>query len=130
MKSVEAAMSIFALWALIRATTAQQPAAGVQMYENECYGSPIGGWYNVYGLNNGAIGNFPGGHFMNTVDDCGEGNCMQVVFDNEPNGCYSYIYTVGSGCTNINTGFEPNELVVWCLPCDQLFPTGRNDDCN
>jgi hypothetical protein len=102
--------------------------ASLTLYDNECYGAITGGPYTAgLGGIDGGI-QFTGGHFMSTGDGCGADYCMTASFlDNSQ--CKGYFYKLGSGCTNINVGFQPIEFDFECAPCDQ-FPVGPFNPCD
>lgn len=103
----------------------------VYFYENECYGprlpdpNPVEvangqpNQCNTFDSWNGGCYTFPGGaHFIETGDACGPGACMVVQFYSDAicaNGFYPM--KVGSGCYNINTGYEPRTYQALCVTC-------------
>lgn len=90
----------------------------LQFFENECYGDVIiglevdsGTWCLAYP---------DGAHFVETGDGCGEGYCLVMEYY-DSGACdvnLGYREVVGSGCYNINTGFQPVAYTANCLVCD------------
>lgn len=69
---------------------------------------------------------FPGGHFIDVNDACGPGNCFAITYSDECNACLVYY---GSGCYNINLGYEPTIFGAWCEPCDDIPSAKCANDC-
>jgi hypothetical protein len=104
------------------------PVANLTLYDNECYGDIIDGSYTSYLGEAGGGWPFPSGHFMSTGDGCGESSCMGVSYDDITQ-CKGYYFQVGSGCKNINVGFQPRSLNLHCVNCDS-FPEGPYNSCD
>jgi hypothetical protein len=101
--------------------------ASWQFYENECYGSPAGekAWdMTVIGISDHYT--YPGGHFIEVGDACGLGNPFAITYNGECNSCLVYY---GSGCYNINLGWEPTNFMAWCESCSEIPTALRANDC-
>lgn len=103
----------------------------IYFYENQCYGPRLpdpDSFENEAGTPNecssyetwnaGCYTFPPGAHFMETGDACGPGACMQVQFYNDQICAQGYSgMIVGSGCYNINIGYQPRTYLAHCITC-------------
>jgi hypothetical protein len=120
-------LTAFLLGLLCNLVNGQQ--ATISFYDNECYGSKIGQTYEVNAdSSNQQFYDFPGGHFMSTGDGCGPDYCMVATFSNQAD-CVSYAYKVGTGCQNIDVGFQPYSFTFFCEKCSDLPSLGYANAC-
>jgi hypothetical protein len=97
-------------------------------YEDECYGSPNAPAASFVGeLIAGSEVAYPGGHFISVGDGCGAENCFALTY--RDNNCNSYVVDYGSGCYNIDVGFEPTNVLVWCDLCELVPAAGYQKTC-
>ncbi|OKL59461.1 hypothetical protein UA08_05319 [Talaromyces atroroseus] len=79
-------------------------------FDNECYGTPSGEeTFQMNFLGTSPQYTFPGGHFVEVGDACGPGNCFAITYNDECNAC---LVKYGSGCYNIDLGWEPTSFMA------------------
>lgn len=116
-------------------TTALAGTCTIHFYKDQCYGPEMISDYQKEHPDlgdpqkcsagqltwNAGCYDYPvGAHFMSTGDACGSGACMQVQFYGSTDTCGGGDYkamTVGTGCYNINVGFQPHHYIAQCISC-------------
>ncbi|KAE8550921.1 hypothetical protein TMatcc_008986 [Talaromyces marneffei ATCC 18224] len=110
---------------LLRPAWATQYASWL-FYDNECYGTPYSPAFAMDFLGRTYETTFPGGHFIDVNDGCGPRNCFAVTYSDNCNACLVYY---GSGCYNINLGYNPSIFEAWCEPCEDIPAAKCAHDC-
>lgn len=96
-----------------------------EFYTNECYG-PVLASYDIVGVDTYDCYDYPAAaHFVSVGDACGPSYCAGVIYCQagaevkcgETGGGCTGLELVGSGCFNVNTGFEPATFLITCFEC-------------
>jgi hypothetical protein len=95
-------------------------------YDNECYGTAYSPTFAMDFLGNTNEYTFPGGHFVDVGDGCGPGNCFAITYTDE---CHTCLVDYGTGCYNVDLGWEPTNFVGWCAPCNDVPAAGCTNTC-
>lgn len=95
-------------------------------YENQCYGTPYSPTFAMDFLGTTDHTTYPGGHFVGVGDAYGEGNGFAITYLDQ---CNASVVYYGSGCYNINLGFQPTSFMAWCEPCDDIPAANCANDC-